>query len=69
MKLAIRTRQWLVHGAEDDIVPPALSKIMWREAEEQRRCAVGGDCWERDILRWWIRGRRLGRRWKKFVDF
>lgn len=26
MKLAIRTRQWLVHGTEDDIVPPALSK-------------------------------------------
>jgi acetyl esterase/lipase len=26
MKLEIRTRQWLVHGAEDDIVPPALSR-------------------------------------------
>lgn len=25
MKVAIRTKQWLVHGAEDDIVPPALS--------------------------------------------
>jgi acetyl esterase/lipase len=26
MKLAIRARQWLVHGAADDVVPPALSK-------------------------------------------
>ncbi len=26
MKVVIRTRQWLVHGAEDDVVPPALSK-------------------------------------------
>ncbi len=26
MKLAIRTRQWLVHGAADDVVPPALSR-------------------------------------------
>jgi acetyl esterase/lipase len=26
MKLAIGARQWLVHGAEDDVVPPAFSK-------------------------------------------
>jgi acetyl esterase/lipase len=26
MKLEIRTRQWLVHGAEDDVVPPAFSR-------------------------------------------
>lgn len=26
MKLQIRTRQWLVHGAEDDIVPPEFSR-------------------------------------------
>jgi acetyl esterase/lipase len=26
MKLAISARQWLVHGAEDDVVPPALSR-------------------------------------------
>jgi pimeloyl-ACP methyl ester carboxylesterase len=26
MKLAIRTQQWLVHGAADDVVPPALSR-------------------------------------------
>ncbi len=25
MKLAIRAQQWLVHGAEDDVVPPAFS--------------------------------------------
>jgi acetyl esterase/lipase len=26
MKLAIRARQWLVHGAADDVVPPAFSR-------------------------------------------
>jgi acetyl esterase/lipase len=26
MMLAIKTRQWLVHGAEDDVVPPAFSR-------------------------------------------
>jgi pimeloyl-ACP methyl ester carboxylesterase len=26
MKLAIGAQQWLVHGAEDDIVPPAFSR-------------------------------------------
>jgi acetyl esterase/lipase len=26
MKLAIRARQWAVHGGEDDVVPPSLSK-------------------------------------------
>lgn len=26
MKLAISARQWLVHGAEDDVVPPAFSR-------------------------------------------
>jgi acetyl esterase/lipase len=26
MKLAIGARQWLVHGAEDDVVPPAFSR-------------------------------------------
>ena len=26
MKLAIRARQWLMHGAADDVVPPAFSK-------------------------------------------
>jgi dipeptidyl aminopeptidase/acylaminoacyl peptidase len=26
MKLAIAARQWLVHGAADDVVPPALSR-------------------------------------------
>jgi pimeloyl-ACP methyl ester carboxylesterase len=26
MKLAIGTRQWLVHGAADDVVPPAFSR-------------------------------------------
>jgi acetyl esterase/lipase len=26
MKLAIRARQWLVHGAVDDVVPPAFSR-------------------------------------------
>jgi acetyl esterase/lipase len=26
VRLAIRTRQYLVHGAEDDVVPPAISK-------------------------------------------
>jgi dipeptidyl aminopeptidase/acylaminoacyl peptidase len=26
MKLAVAARQWLVHGAEDDVVPPAFSR-------------------------------------------
>ena len=26
MQLAIRARQFLVHGGQDDIVPPAFSK-------------------------------------------
>jgi acetyl esterase/lipase len=26
MKLAIATRQWMVHGVEDDVVPPELSR-------------------------------------------
>jgi pimeloyl-ACP methyl ester carboxylesterase len=26
MKLAIGARQWLVHGAADDVVPPAFSR-------------------------------------------
>jgi pimeloyl-ACP methyl ester carboxylesterase len=26
MKLAIGARQWLVHGAVDDVVPPAFSR-------------------------------------------
>ena len=26
MKLGIRARQWLVHGADDDVVPPAFSR-------------------------------------------
>jgi len=26
MKAAVGARQWLVHGAEDDVVPPAFSR-------------------------------------------
>lgn len=46
MKVAIRTKQWLVHGADDDIVPPALSKnyveAKVRSKEDARLVAIAG---------------------------
>ncbi len=46
MKVAIRTRQWLVHGAQDDIVPPALSKnyvdAKVKSKEDARLVAIAG---------------------------
>jgi len=46
MKLAIRTRQWLVHGAEDDTVPPEFSKNYVRAkvkgSEDARLVAIAG---------------------------
>ena len=46
MKLAIRARQWLVHGARDEIVPPALSKnyvdAKVNNKEDARLVAIAG---------------------------
>lgn len=46
MKVAIRARQWLVHGAQDDIVPPALSKnyvdAKLKSKEDARLVAIAG---------------------------
>ena len=40
MKLAIRARQWLVHGAADDVVPPSFSRDYARtKAKENIRLA------------------------------
>jgi acetyl esterase/lipase len=36
MKLAIRARQWLVHGSVDDVVPPAFSRD-YTSAKRQRK--------------------------------
>jgi acetyl esterase/lipase len=44
MKLAIRSRQWLVHGADDDIVPPEISgdyvKAKGKSKEEARLVSI-----------------------------
>jgi acetyl esterase/lipase len=40
MKLAIGARQWMVHGAEDDVVPPAFSRdyvVAKQKAKENAR--------------------------------
>ncbi len=40
MKLAIGARQWLVHGVEDDVVPPAFSRdyvVLKQKAREDAR--------------------------------
>jgi acetyl esterase/lipase len=46
MKLAIPARQWLVHGAEDDIVPPAFSRdyvgVKQKMKEEVRLLEIAG---------------------------
>jgi acetyl esterase/lipase len=39
MKLAIRARQWLVHGAEDDVVPPAFSRDYVRAKQKLKEDA------------------------------
>jgi acetyl esterase/lipase len=36
MKLAIGARQWLVHGATDDVVPPAFSRDYAREKQKAK---------------------------------
>lgn len=46
MKLAIRTRQWVVHGGEDDVVPPAISKgyvsVKQKNKEDAHLVGIGG---------------------------
>jgi acetyl esterase/lipase len=46
MKLAVAARQWLVHGAEDDVVPPAFSRdyagAKQRMKEEVRLVEIAG---------------------------
>lgn len=44
MKLAIRARQWLVHGSVDDIVPPSLSKdyVKAKANEDARLLMIPG---------------------------
>lgn len=46
MKLAIGARQWLVHGAEDEIVPPAFSRdyaaLKQKTKEDARLVEIAG---------------------------
>jgi acetyl esterase/lipase len=46
MKLAVAARQWLVHGTEDDIVPPAFSRdyigVKQKMKEEARLVEIAG---------------------------
>ena len=46
MRLAIRTRQWAVHGGEDDVVPPAMSKVYvsakQNNKEDAQLVGIGG---------------------------
>jgi pimeloyl-ACP methyl ester carboxylesterase len=46
MNLAIRARQWLVHGAADDVVPPAFSRdyvgAKQRTKEDARLVEIAG---------------------------
>jgi acetyl esterase/lipase len=46
MKLAIRTRQWAVHGGEDDVVPPGISKgyvsVKQKNKEDAQLVGIGG---------------------------
>ncbi len=46
MKLAIHTRQWLLHGEDDDIVPPQMSKdyvnAKWKNKEDARLVEIAG---------------------------
>jgi acetyl esterase/lipase len=46
MKLAIRARQWAVHGGEDDVVPPGISKgyvsVKQKNKEDAQLVGIGG---------------------------
>jgi pimeloyl-ACP methyl ester carboxylesterase len=46
MKLAISARQWLVHGAADDVVPPEFSRdyvsAKQKMKEDARLVAIAG---------------------------
>jgi acetyl esterase/lipase len=46
MKLTIRARQWAVHGGEDDVVPPAISKVYvsvkQKNKEDAQLVGIGG---------------------------
>jgi acetyl esterase/lipase len=44
MKLAISTRQWLVHGKDDDVVPPALGRdyVKAKKKEEAHLVEIAG---------------------------
>ena len=46
MKLAIRARQWAVHGGEDDVVPPEISKgyvsVKQKNKEDAQLVGIGG---------------------------
>jgi len=44
MELAIRARQFLVHGSDDDIVPPSLSKdyVKVKAKEDARLVMIAG---------------------------
>src|ERR1700730_2028196 len=46
IKLAIRARQWLVHGAADDVVPPAFSRdyvsVKQKMKEDARLVEIAG---------------------------
>jgi pimeloyl-ACP methyl ester carboxylesterase len=37
MKLAIAARQWLVHGAADDVVPPAFQSLITLSAKHKMK--------------------------------
>jgi pimeloyl-ACP methyl ester carboxylesterase len=51
MKLAIRARQWLVHGSADDIVPPSLSKdYVKAKAKEDARLVMIPDAGHFEIV-------------------
>jgi acetyl esterase/lipase len=44
MKLSVAARQWMVHGAEDDTVPPAFSRdyVTAKKNEHARLVAIAG---------------------------
>jgi acetyl esterase/lipase len=44
MKLAISTRQWVVHGKDDDVVPPALSRdyVKAKKKEDAHLVEIAG---------------------------
>ena len=53
MNLAIRARQWLVHGAADDVVPPAFSRnyvSMKTKAKEDVRLVEVADAGHFDVV-------------------